>query len=175
MRAERLYEKVMLEAERDWEQQEERERLEIIRLNTQQPDTNYEQNIKKLCRLVKATFDMECELEAIKQVAKASEQHLFATMRLRAAKRTPAEKKARDADLRAGQIAFSRITSPENYPDWRQHATAEFRNKKLVRYNRPPPLCSKPENRLSQKSQNRGVLVSGSCASQWSGRTGREL
>lgn len=119
-KAQALWNKVQAQAEREWEEQEEKQRLEVIRLNAQQPDTRYEQNIKKLCRLRKETFNMECELEAIRQAEVASERHLATTMKLRAANRTPAERKAYDAEIRRGQILFSRIV-PENHPEnWRQ-------------------------------------------------------
>jgi hypothetical protein len=118
-KAQALYNKVQAQAERDWERQEEKQRLEIIRRNAQQPDTRYEQNIKRLSQLRRKTFEIECELKAIRQVEAASERHLAATMKLRAANRTPAEKKAYDAEIRRGQILFSRIV-PENHPDDRR-------------------------------------------------------
>ena len=62
---------------------------------------------------------MECELEAIRQAEVESERHLATTMKLRAANRTPAEKKAYDAEIERGQILFSRVVA-EAHPDWRQ-------------------------------------------------------
>jgi hypothetical protein len=81
-KARALYNKVQAQAERDWERQEEKQRLEIIRRNAQQPDRRYEQNIKRLSQLRRKTFEIECELKAIRQVEAASERHLAATMKL---------------------------------------------------------------------------------------------
>ena len=71
------------------------------------------------------TAEIEMELDLRKQVELEQERNLAARMKLREANRTPAEKKAQAEETRRGQILFSRIV-PENHPDWRAMATAEF-------------------------------------------------
>jgi hypothetical protein len=110
------------------------ERLEMIRRKTR-PETKSQQCQKKLSQLQAQTAEIERELDLRKRVEVESQRHLAATLKLRAANRTPAEQKAYDAEVRKGQILFANIV-PENHPDWREHARAEF----LAKGSKYPPV-----------------------------------
>jgi len=127
MTAQKLWEEVMTE---DEERQWRKERQEIIRLNTQQPETRAEQSRKKLRQLRARTAEIEDELELRAQVAHEQERFCKAERALREKNRTLAERKAQEEEIRRGQILFSRVC-PENHPDWRAQATAEFQNARL--------------------------------------------
>ena len=104
--------------------------MQAIQLQTQ-PETKAEQSRKKLHRLRIHTAKIEMELSLRAQVEVESQRNLEARMKLRDANLTLTERKALEAETREFQIRLSRITSPEQHPDWRIHAAAEFRNKKL--------------------------------------------
>jgi hypothetical protein len=130
MRAERLYEKVMLEAERDFEKHWRQERLEIVQRNTRQPETKSQQCRKQLSQLRLQTAEVERELDLRKEVEAESQRNLEARMKLREANLTPTERKEREEETLRGRILFSKII-PELSPSWREEATLAFRNKKL--------------------------------------------
>jgi hypothetical protein len=124
MDAERLLAKLEFQAERAWEKQRREQRIPAAKLPTKS-----EQCLDKLRQLRAKTAEITAELELRHQVEVESERHLAATMKLREANRTPAERKARAEETRSFQIRLSRVTSPEQHPDWRAHAAAEFANK----------------------------------------------
>ena len=101
-------------------------RLEAIQFNTRYPETKSEQCRTKLLHLRAKTAEIEYELDLRKQVEAESKRHAVATMKLQAANRSMIEQKAHEAETRRFQIALSRISSPEQHPDWREHAKAEF-------------------------------------------------
>ncbi len=74
------------------------------------------------------TAEIEEELELRTQVEHERERCRKAERALRAANLTMAERKAHDAEIRRGQILFANVV-PENHPDWRAMATAEFLSK----------------------------------------------
>ena len=93
-------------------------RLEAIQFNTRYPETKSEQCRTKLLHLRAKTAEIEYELDLRKQVEAESKRHAVATMKLQAANRSMIEQKAHEA--------LSRISSPEQHPDWRERAKAEF-------------------------------------------------
>jgi hypothetical protein len=140
MDAARLLEKLEGEALRF--ELKSNERLEMIRRKTK-PETKSQQCQKKLSQLQAQTAEMERELDLRKRVEVESQRHMTATMKLRAANRTPAEQKAYDAEVRRGQILFANIV-PENHPDWREHAKAEF----LAKGSKYPPVHHRTGKKL---------------------------
>ena len=126
MDAEKLLAKLKLEA-RAREKNRNEPLPRAIRFQTQ-TETKAEQNRKKLHRLRARTAEIEYELKLREQVEAEAEKCMKAERALRDANLTIAERKARDAEIRAGQIAFSHVVA-ENHPDWREHARAEFQNK----------------------------------------------
>jgi hypothetical protein len=133
MKAERLYEKVMLEAERIDDRKWKEQRLEIVRRNTRQPETKSQQCRKQLSQLRVNTAEIERELDLRKEVEVESQRNLEARMKLLEASRTPAEKKAYDAEIRRGQLLFSRVVE-ENSPDWRSqpNSNLEFYQRQMT-------------------------------------------
>jgi hypothetical protein len=67
---------------------------------------------------VSLIFTIALKLEA--------QRHLKATMALREANMTVAEKQARAEETRRFQIGLSRITSPEQHPNWRQQENSNL-------------------------------------------------
>jgi hypothetical protein len=130
MKAERLYNKVMLEAEREEERRYETERLEVIRLNTKQPESKADQDIRRICQLRKKTGDIYYQLELDRRLRAEQDGYLKAAAELREANLTAAERRARAVETRKGQILFSKVCR-ELHPDWRQHAREEFLAKEL--------------------------------------------
>jgi hypothetical protein len=108
-----------LQAEQEFDKQWKKERLEIVQRCARQPDTKAQQCQQQLSKLRSQMAGIERELELHKQVEVETLRNLDARMKLLEANRTPAEKQAYDAEIRRGQIAFSRIV-PENHPNWRQ-------------------------------------------------------
>lgn len=87
-------------------------------------------NSSLICSLERQTQNVRRELAVRDSLQKASEQYAKAAMELREANLTFEERQAKDAEIRRGQIAFSRIV-PENHPDWREEASATFKARKL--------------------------------------------
>jgi hypothetical protein len=116
MRAEHLHAKLMLEAAQNEERSRYQERLE---LEERKAESKSDQCRCKLRELRSKTNSIECELDLRYWVELESQRHLKATMALREANLTVAEKQARAEETRRGQILFRRIV-PENHPDWRE-------------------------------------------------------
>ena len=130
MRAERLYEKVMLEAEREADKKWKRDRLDVVQRKTTKPPT-----VTQSCR--KQVFELRAKSEAVyeeiyqrKLLQIAQEQLTRANLALMQASRTPQERKEQEEETLRGRILFSKII-PELSPTWREEATLAFRNKKL--------------------------------------------
>jgi hypothetical protein len=119
MNAEHLHAKLMLEAAQNEERFWHQERLELVERKARQPESKADQCRRQLRDLRAKTNAIEWELDIRYRVELESQRHLKATMALREANMTPAEKQARADETRRGQILFSRIV-PENSPDWRQ-------------------------------------------------------
>lgn len=130
MRAERLYQKVMLEAEREEERRYETKRLEVIRLNAKQPESKSDQVIKRICQLQQKTGDIYYQLELDRRLKAAQERFLQASMQLRDANLSAEERRLRAAETSRGRALFSKII-PELSETWREEATLAFKNKKL--------------------------------------------
>jgi hypothetical protein len=131
MRAERLVEKLQLEADLEFKRKWTTDRQKIVERSVRKPETKSQQCRKQLSQLRANTAEIERELDLRKEVESESRRNLEARMKLLEANRSPEEKKAQAEEIRRGQILFSRIV-PENHPDWRAQATAEFLAKKLV-------------------------------------------
>jgi hypothetical protein len=116
MRVENLHAKLMLEAAQNEERLWHQERLELIE---RKPESRSDQCRRKLRELRAKTNAIEGELDLRHRVELESERHLKATMALREANLTVAEKQARAEETRRFQIGLSRITSAEQHPDWR--------------------------------------------------------
>jgi hypothetical protein len=117
MTAEHLHAKLMLEAAQNEERLWHQERLELVK--AVQPQSKSDQCRRKLRELRAKTNAIEGELDLRHRVELESQRHLRATMALREANMTVAERQARAEETRRGQILFSRIV-PENHPDdWR--------------------------------------------------------
>jgi hypothetical protein len=123
---EKLQDEADLAFERNWEVRNQ----EVVRRNTRQPPTKEEQKRARLFRLRKETSEILDAMELDKQVETESRRYVEARLRQRKANLTVAEKKAQAEETRRGQIQFSRVIA-ENHPDWREHASEAFRNKKL--------------------------------------------
>ena len=120
MRAEHLHAKLMLEAAQNEERLWYQDRLELVKRKARQPESKSDQCMRQLRDLRAKTNAIECELDLRHRVELENQRHLKATISLREANMTAAEKQARTEETRRGQILFSRIV-PENHPDdWRQ-------------------------------------------------------
>jgi len=80
--------------------------------------------------LRKSTAEVRFQLELDHQLETESKKNLEATMKLRESRLTPAERKARAEETSRGRKLYSRII-PELAENWREEATAAFKNKKL--------------------------------------------
>jgi hypothetical protein len=125
MTAERLYEKVMAEADRHFAKQWKKERQELVLLRTVRPPTKSEQDRKKLSQLRIETATIERELDLRKEVEVESQRNREARLKLLEANRTPEEKRAYDAEIRRGQLLYSRVVE-ENSPDWRSQPNSNL-------------------------------------------------
>jgi hypothetical protein len=119
MKAEHLHAKLMLEAERHADQQWEQDRLTIIALNMEQPVTKVESCRRQLQDLRVKACNIEYELQLRKKVALESERLVKATLALRGANMTLAERETREREIRRGQILYSNQVL-EAHPDWRE-------------------------------------------------------
>jgi hypothetical protein len=126
MRAEHLHAKLMLEAAQNEERLWYQERLELVERKAGQPESKADQCRRQLRDLRAKTNAIEWELDLRHRVALESQRHLKATMALREANMTVAEKQARAEETRRFQIGLSRITSPEQHPDWRLQENANL-------------------------------------------------
>lgn len=131
MNAQRLLNKLELEADSEWVKNYKRQKLETIQRNVTQPETKVQQDRKKLHQLRSRTAQAEYELKLRAELEQEQQRCFTAERELRAANLTLAERKAQEAETRDFQIRLSRITSPEQHPDWREHCTATFRSRKL--------------------------------------------
>jgi hypothetical protein len=130
MNAKRLYEKVMLEAERAADKQWKKERQELVQCRVRQPDSKSQQSQKQLSEIRSQTVAIERELALRKQVEVESKRNRDARLKLLEANMTPAERRARDEDIHKARVLYSKVC-PELHPSWREHASEAFRNKKL--------------------------------------------
>jgi hypothetical protein len=137
MRAEQLHAKLMREAARDEERSWYQERLELVK--DVHPEAKSDQYRRQLWDLRAKTNSINIELDLRRCVEQEGQRHLKATMALREANMTVAEKQARAEDTRRRQILFSRIVS-ENSPDWRQQ---ENLNAEIYRQQISPGRKSK--------------------------------
>jgi hypothetical protein len=117
MNAERLHAKLMLEAAQNEERLWYQERLDLAK--APQPESKSAHCMRRLRDLRSKTNDIEWDLDVRRRIELEAERHLRATMALREANMTAAEKQARAEETRRGQILLSRIV-PENHPDWRE-------------------------------------------------------
>lgn len=126
MKAERLLQKLQLQAAVASERERQERRYEAAH-PTVKPEVQEDQKISRICNLRKRTNDIRFQLELDKQLKLEEEKLLKASVELREANMTSAERKARAEEVRRGQILFSRLV-PENHPDWRQQENpyAEF-------------------------------------------------
>jgi hypothetical protein len=124
MKAERLLTKLLAEAEARRRQQYIAEGEEYARRNSQ-PESQSDQCRRKLRDLRTKTNAIECELDLRQRVELQSQKHLKATMALREANLTAAEKQARAEEARRGQILFANVI-PENHPDWREQENSNL-------------------------------------------------
>jgi hypothetical protein len=116
MNAEHLHAKLMLEAAQDGERQWYQKGLELVK--AVKPESKSDQCMRQLRDLREKTNAIERELDLRHRVELESQRHLKATMALREANMTAAEKRARAEETRRGQILLSRIVA-ENHPCWR--------------------------------------------------------
>jgi hypothetical protein len=91
----------------------------IVERNVRKPET-----VTKACR--RKVSDLTLKSEAIyeelyqrKLLEIAEEQNTKANSALIKANMTPAERAAKDEEIRQGQILFSRVVGEENHPGWR--------------------------------------------------------
>jgi hypothetical protein len=120
MRAEHLHAKLMLEAAQNEERLWYQEGLELVERKARQPESKADQCRRQLRDLRAKTNAIEWELDLRHRVELESQRHLKATMTLREANMTVAERQLRAEETRRFQIGLSQITSPEQHPDWRQ-------------------------------------------------------
>jgi hypothetical protein len=118
MKVERLLMQLQREADIRFQREVDDERQEVIRQNTQ-PESRSVQCRRQLRDLRQKTNAIEGELDLRHRVELESQRHLKATIALREANLTVAEKQARAEETRRFQIGLSRITSAEQHPDWR--------------------------------------------------------
>jgi hypothetical protein len=78
MRAERLVEKLQLEADREFERKWESDRQKIVERNARKPETKSQQCRKQLSQLRLQTAEMERELDLRKEVEAESRRNLEA-------------------------------------------------------------------------------------------------
>jgi hypothetical protein len=135
MTAEHLHAKLMLEAAQNEECSLYQERLELVK--DVQPESKSDQYSRKLRDLRAKTNAIEYELVLRQRMDLESQKHLKATMALREANMTAAEKQARAKEVRRGQIQLSRIVL-ENHPDWQLQE-----NSNLAFYRQQIPSGSK--------------------------------
>jgi hypothetical protein len=126
MTAQHLHAKLMLEAAQNEERSRYQERLELEERKSRQPESKSDQCRRQVRDLREKTNAIEYELDLRHRVELESQRHLKATIALREANMTTAEKQARAEETRRFQIGLSRITSPEQHPDWRELAKEEF-------------------------------------------------
>ena len=102
MRAERLHEKVMAEADRAYEVKYEKQTEEIIRRNMTKPESKIQQHRKTLAATVHKRSLVETELKLQQEIAVQSERLTKAALALKEANLTAEEKRKRDAETPTG-------------------------------------------------------------------------
>jgi hypothetical protein len=138
-RSERLVAKLELQAAEECRRQWERESLEIVQRNTRQPPTTSQNCRKQLTQLRTQTAEIELALKLRKEVETETKRNLQAKMKLLEAQRSPAEQQAYEAEIRRGQILYSRVVE-ENDPDWRRQPLS---NLEFYRQQTAKPLKNK--------------------------------
>jgi hypothetical protein len=117
-------------ADRDWKEWKQT-RLDLVQQLAVKPPTVTEATRDKVRNLRAKTETIYEEMYQRKLLQLADAEHIKARIALHEAYLTPSERAARDEEVREFQIRLSRVTSPEQHPNWREHATLAFRNKKL--------------------------------------------
>jgi hypothetical protein len=112
------------------------ERQEVIRQNIS-PESKSDQCRRQLRQLQAKTDAIECELDLRHRVELEAQKHLKATMALREANLTTAEKKARADEVYRGQVLYSNQVM-EAHPEWRLQE-----NSNLAFYRQQIPPGSK--------------------------------
>jgi hypothetical protein len=135
MRAEHLHAKLMLEAAQNEERLWHQERRELVK--ARKPESKSDQCRRQLWDLRAKTNAIECELDLRCCVELEAQRHLKATMALREANMTSAEKQARAEDIHRGQVLYSNRVM-EAHPDWRLQE-----NSNLAFYRQQIPPGSK--------------------------------
>lgn len=128
--AERLYEKMMLEADRADEAKYAKQTEEIVRRNVKKPETKAVQYRKQIGQLRSRTLQLENELKLQREVEVEAERQTRATMALSEANLTAAERKARDAETLRFQRLLGKHVSAEYSPEWREEANLYFNRKR---------------------------------------------
>ncbi len=129
MRAENLVIKLQLDALAASEREARQKRYESAH-PTVSDEVVKQQKVDRLVNLRKKTKEVESQLELDRQLETESKKNLEATMKLRESRLTAQERRLKAAEIRRGQILYSRVI-PELHPDWRQQAQEEFLAKKL--------------------------------------------
>jgi hypothetical protein len=125
-----LLNKLECEAEREADRNWKKVRVDLVERMREKPPTVTQSCRQKVINLRAKTETIYKELYQRKLPQLAQEEHIKAKRALIEANLTPAERAARDEEVREFQVRYSRLV-PEAHPLWREHATAEFRSKKL--------------------------------------------
>jgi hypothetical protein len=91
---------------------------------------NSQEDRKRINTIRSKTASIHSKLALKREWEAESAKYLAASMELRTAQLTNADKKAQAEETRRGQILYSRL-APELHPEWREHAQAEFSRRKL--------------------------------------------
>jgi hypothetical protein len=130
MRMQRLLSRLEFEADQKAEKQWKLDRLDLVRRRAEKPPTVTQSCRQKIINLRVKTETIYEELYQRKLLELEQQEHIKASRALIEANLTPAERAARDEEVREFQIRYSKLV-PEAHPDWRQHASESFRSRKL--------------------------------------------
>jgi hypothetical protein len=95
-----------------------------------QPISKTDQNMSSIAGLREKTSQINFEMETGKLLAVETKKYQEASLALYLSNLTPEQKREHDEDMRRMQEHYSGICE-EVSPDWREQATAAFRNKRL--------------------------------------------
>jgi hypothetical protein len=113
-------------ADRDWK----KVRLDLVQRRAEKPPTVTQSCRQKVINLRAKTETIYEELYQRKLLELAQQEHTKASRALIEANLTPAERAARDGEVREFQVRYSKLV-PEAHPDWRELASETFRSRKL--------------------------------------------
>jgi hypothetical protein len=130
MKLEKLLYQLKAEAYAKADLQWKHDRMDLVKRKAKKPPTVTQSCRQQVSKLRAKSENIYEEIYQRKLLQIAQEQLTRANVALLEANRTPAERAARDNEIREFQVSYSRLV-PEAHPDWRQHATEEFRSKKL--------------------------------------------